>query len=256
MFRPRVVPCLLLRNAGLVKTVGFRKPRYIGDPLNAVRIFNEKNADELIFFDTTAARERRCISAEVVGAIGDEAFMPFTVGGGITELEQIRGLLNAGAERVSIATAAFEQADFVAEAARLFASSTIVVTIDYKRRWLRGLEVMIRGGRRPTGIDPVTAARRMEDAGAGELVLNSIDRDGTMAGYDLSTLQAVCEAVSIPVVACGGAGGHADFVAAVREGGAAAVAAGSMFVYHGPRKGILINYPTREELGGRWGGLF
>ena len=248
MFRPRVIPVLLLRNGGLVKTVGFDKARYIGDPINAVRIFNDLRADELVFLDILATRERRLISLDFVREVGEEANMPFAVGGGIRSLQDIRSILSEGAEKVVINTAAAENPDFIAEAADAFGSSTITVCIDVKKKLFGAAQTWIAAGTRATGYGPEEFARVAEDKGAGEIILQSITRDGTMEGYDLELLGRVSEAVSIPVVALGGAGGLDDLKSAYRETHASGLAAGSMFVFHGPKRGVLINYPDRAEM--------
>lgn len=248
MFRPRVIPCLLLRNKGLVKSVRFKDHKYIGDPINAVRIYNAKEADELIFLDITASAEQRTAPLDLIEKIADEAYMPFTVGGGIRSLSDIRTLLTLGAEKVSINTFAVTHPEFVREAADVFGSSTIVVSLDVKKRILGGYEIYIDGGRRRTGWHPVDFALEMERMGTGELLVNSIDQDGTMLGYDLDLVSQVANAVTIPVVACGGMGGLADLSEVVNEGNASAAAAGSYFVYYGRRKAVLINFPSQEEL--------
>ncbi|RLE42911.1 imidazole glycerol phosphate synthase subunit HisF [Candidatus Woesearchaeota archaeon] len=248
MLKIRVIPCLLLKGLGLVKTVQFKNPRYIGDPINAVRIFNEKEADELIFLDITASEERRVISLELVSKIAEECFMPFCVGGGIRTLEDIKQLLGAGAEKVAINTFAIEHPGFIKKASTMFGAQSIVVSIDAKRRKDGSYEVYTCGGKNPTGLDPLEVALRVEKNGAGEILLNSIDKDGTMEGYDIELIKSVARKLNIPVIACGGAGKLEHFYDAVKNGGASAVAAGSLFVYHGPRRAVLINYPSKEEL--------
>lgn len=248
MFRPRVIPCLLLRGLGLVKSVRFKDHRYIGDPINAVRIFNAKQADELVFLDILASRERRTPPIDLVRKIGDECFMPFAVGGGIRNLSDIRELLNAGAEKVVINSHAVEDPLFVRGATKAFGSSTIVVSIDAKRMRLGRFDVTIYGATKATGLNPVEFAKQMEEMGAGEIIINSVDRDGTMNGYDIGLTRSVATAVSVPVVALGGAGKIQDLADAVNTGKASAAAAGSLFVYHGRRRAVLINFPTKQEL--------
>jgi cyclase len=248
MFRPRVIPCLLLRNLGLVKTVRFKDARYIGDPINAVRIFNAKEADELIFLDIMATREKRKISLELVRKIGDETSMPFTVGGGIQSIEDISAIFNSGSEKVAINSYAVQKPAFIREAVAVFGSQSIVVSIDARKKTAGNYEVYTCGGCKGSGLDPVTVAKKMEEMGAGELLINSIDRDGTMSGYDLNLIRMVSNAVTVPIIACGGAGKLQDFAAAVKYGNASAVAAGSLFVYHGKRRAVLVNYPTKDEI--------
>jgi cyclase len=242
------MPVLLLKGVGLVKGVNFKNHTYLGDPLNAVRIFNTKEVDELVFLDITATAEGRTPDISLVEKIADECYMPFAVGGGINSVEQIREILSAGAEKVCINTAAIENPPFVSEAAKVFGSQSIVVSVDVKERVLRGNDVFTRSGLKPIGRNPVEAARQMQDAGAGEIMLTSIDREGTMKGYDIELTRNVADAVSIPVIASGGAGRLSDMADAVKLGGASAVSAGSFFVFHGPRRAVLINFPEKHEL--------
>lgn len=248
MIRTRVIPCLLLRNRGLVKTVKFKDPKYLGDPINIVRIFNDKEVDELVFLDITATVENRKPPFKLISEIASECFMPLGYGGGIKDLEDIRQILSLGAEKVAINSYAVEQPTFIRAAADRFGSQSIVVSIDVKKSLFGKYEVMTHSGKKATGLDPVKFAIEMEQMGAGELLLNSIDRDGTMQGYDLDLIRRVSQVVTIPVVACGGARAVQDLVSAVHQGGASAVAAGSMFVFHGPHRAVLINFPTAAEL--------
>jgi cyclase len=248
MLPPRVIPCLLLRNQGLVKTVGFKNPRYLGDPINVVRIFNDKEVDELVFLDILAARERRSPPFELISQIASECFMPLCYGGGVRTIPDIRRLLAIGIEKVAVNSFAHERPSFIREAADLFGSSSVIVSIDVKKRRFGGKEVVTNGGERWTGIDPVAFAVEMERQGAGELLLNSVDRDGSMTGYDLELVKQVSTAVSIPVIACGGAGSINDLGSAITFGGASAAAAGSLFVFHGPHRAVLITYPSPAEL--------
>jgi imidazole glycerol-phosphate synthase subunit HisF len=244
----RIIPCLLLRNNGLVKTIKFKDSVYIGDPINAVRIFNEKEVDELVFLDIDATREKREPSLNLIRKIAEECFMPFSYGGGICTLQQIEEIIKSGAEKIIINTQAFIRKEFIHEAAVRFGSSTIVVSIDVKKKLIGGQTVHINGGRQNTGKDPVEYAREMEEQGAGEIFINSIDRDGTMEGYDIELIRSVSGTVSIPVIACGGAGSTNDLKKAIKEGGASAAAAGSMFVFHGKRRAVLITYPSYNEI--------
>ncbi len=231
-----------------MKSVKFRDYTYIGDPINAVRIFNEKKADELLFLDIEATSEKRWPSIELVTALAEECLMPFAVGGGIDRLQIIHDILSAGAEKVSINTHAYQNPTLVKEAASRFGSQSILVSIDVKANLMGKQTVFVESGTRNTRLRPVEYAQRMADLGAGELLVNSIDRDGTMKGYDVALIREVADAVSIPVVAVGGAGGIADLREAVDLGHASAISAGSLFVYHGPRRGVLISFPTRDEL--------
>jgi cyclase len=248
VFRPRVIPVLLLRNGGLVKTEKFGAHRYIGDPINAVRIFNDHRADELVFLDILATREGRLISLDFVRDVGEEANMPFAVGGGIRTLTEIRSILSAGAEKVVLNSSAAANPDFIAQAADSFGSSTITVCIDVKQKRFGGPRTWTAGGTRATSYAPEEFARLAEEKGAGEIIVQSIVRDGTMEGYDIDLIRRVSETVTIPVVALGGAGGLDDLRRVYSETHASGLAAGSMFVFHGPKKGVLINYPDRAEL--------
>ena len=248
MYRPRLIPVLLLHNLGLVKSTKFTKNRYIGDPINAVKIFNDLEADELIFLDISANLANKCISLDFVKKVGLEANMPFSVGGGIKTLNEIESIINCGSEKIVLNTHAYSDSSLVHKASKAFGSSTIAVSMDVKKTFFRGDKVFVCSGSKSTGLNPVEYAKYIEDQGAGELIVNSIDRDGTMKGYDIDLIKQISESVSIPVVALGGAGTMRDFVQAIEEGCASAVAAGSFFVYHGPRKAVLIKYPTKEEL--------
>jgi cyclase len=247
VLRARVIPCLLLRNGGLVKTVKFAESKYVGDPINAVRIFNDKEVDELMFLDIGATPARAAPSFDLLRDIASEAFMPFGYGGGITTIEQVKRVFATGVEKVVINTAAATNPQLVTAAASLAGSASVVVSIDAKRSWLGAYSVFVNGGKTDTRQDPVEHARRMVDMGAGEILLNAIHRDGTMEGYDLELIRRVSAAVSVPVVAVGGAGRLADFRAAVAHG-ASAVGAGSLFVFHGKHRAVLITYPPYAEL--------
>jgi cyclase len=216
--------------------------------MNAVRIFNAREADELIFLDINASNENRIISNELVKKIGEEAYMPFAVGGGINNTDQMKSILQAGAEKIIINTAAVKDPELIRRAANKFGSSTLVVSIDVKKTLLKGNRVHINGGRKATKYNPVEFAVLAENLGAGEIMINSIDKDGTMQGYDINLIKEVSDSVAIPVIACGGAGNIEDLKEAHFNGHATALAAGSMFVYHGPRKAVLINYPDRSDI--------
>lgn len=248
MFRPRVIPVLLLKGSGLVKSVQFKNHRYIGDPINAVRIFNDLGADEIVFLDILATKEKRCISLDFIKNVGEEANMPFAAGGGIQTIEQIRNILHAGAEKVLINSQAALNPGFIRTVSDTFGSSTITVCIDVKKKFLGKENTWIVNATKSTGYSPEEFAVLMEKNGAGELIIQSIEQDGTMKGYDIELIRRVSEAVTIPVVALGGAGKTDDLSKAVYDGFASAVAAGSMFVYHGPRNAVLVNYPPQEQL--------
>jgi imidazole glycerol-phosphate synthase subunit HisF len=248
MYRPRVIPVLLLKNQGLVKSVKFKNHNYIGDPINAVKIFNDLRADELVFLDILASKENRTIPLSFVEKVGDECHMPFSVGGGLRTIEDIKKVIHAGAEKVVINTYAAENPSFIKEAAKEFGSSTIMVSMDVRKNFFGKETLYTLGGTYSTRYTPVEFAKLMEDNGAGEIIINSIDKDGTMQGYDLGLTKRVSQSVTIPVIACGGAGTPAHLTEGIKNAYASAVAAGSMFVYHGPRKAVLISYPTKKEL--------
>ncbi len=233
---------LLLHKLGLVKSVRFKDYRYIGDPINAVRIFNDSAADELVFLDIDATSEKRLISLDFVKKVGEEANMPFSAGGGIRTIKDIRNIIGSGAEKVIINSYAAENPDFISEAADTFGSSTIVVCIDTKKKIFRSNQTWIRNGSKSTGYLPVEFAKLMEEKGAGELIIQSIERDGSMKGYDLDIIREIAENTSIPIVALGGAGNLMHLKEAHSKAFATGVAAGSMFVYQGANKGVLINY--------------
>jgi cyclase len=244
----RVIPVLLVKDGKLVKTVRFKDPTYVGDPINALRIFNEKEVDELIFTDISATVERKPPPFDLIGKIASECFMPLAYCGGVRTIQDIRTILNLGVEKVGLNTLAVENSQFVKEASDLFGSQSIVVSIDVKKNKFGKYQVATHGGRKTHGIDPVSHAVLCARMGAGEILLNSIDLDGTMKGYDLDLLQQVTREMKVPVIACGGAGGLDDFVQAVQVGCASAVAAGSMFVFYGKHRAVLINYPSQREL--------
>ena len=248
MFRPRIIPVLLLKDLAIVKSVQFKNHKYIGDPINAVRIFNDLEADELVFLDIKASKRKRLISLDFVKAVGEESRMPFCVGGGITAIGDIKAIVAAGAEKVVLNTCAGRDPDFVKAASDEFGSSTIVVCIDVKRTLFGGKRTWIVGGTRNTRFSPLEFAKLMEDKGAGELIIQSIERDGTMEGYDIDLIRSISQAVSIPVIALGGAGRSEDLVDGYRYGFANGLAAGSLFVYQDRRRGVLINYPEKREV--------
>jgi len=247
MLATRVMPCLLLKDGALVKTIRFDNPGYVGDPTNAIRIYNEKEVDELVVLDITATPEAKGPAYKVIELFASECFMPVAYGGGLHAIGDIGRIFRMGIEKVILNTAAVENVALIKEASARFGAQAIVVSIDARRMASGGWEVMTRGGRQPSGLDPRAFAERMQEAGAGELFLTSIDRDGTMAGYDIELIRHVAPAVDIPVIACGGAGKTTHFRDAVAAG-ASAVAAGSMVVYFGRNRAVLISFPSRSEI--------
>ena len=248
MFRPRIIPVLLLQGNALVKSKGFKDFRYIGDPINAVKVFNDLKADELVFLDIEATKEKRTISTELVSQVGEEANMPFAVGGGIRNLDEIQNIIAKGAEKVIINTCAVENPKFIREASDNFGSSTIVVCIDVKKKFFSGEVVWRNSGSKSSKYSPKDFAKIIEENGAGEIIIQSINKDGTMSGYDLDLVKEISTAVAIPVVALGGAGNLEHMIEAYKKGFASALAAGSLFVFQGPNKGVLINYVEKSDL--------
>jgi cyclase len=248
MIRPRVIPALLLKGQGLVKTVKFEEPKYLGDPINIVRIFNDKEVDEIVLLDITATPENRAPQFDLLKNIASEAFIPLAYGGGIRSMDDVRKLLGIGIEKLIMNTSAVENPSLIREAADYAGSQAVVASMDVKKGLLGKYEVFTRCGQKKTGLDPVKHAVEMEKMGAGEIIVNSIDRDGAMQGYDLDLVRKVADAVNVPVVACGGAGNLAHVAEVIRQGHASAAAAGSMFVFQGPLRGVLISYPTQKEL--------
>ena len=248
MIRPRVIPCLLLRNRGLVKTVRFRDASYVGDPVNTVRIFNEKEVDELMLLDITATPGSKAPQLDVIEEVASECFMPLAYGGGIRTVEQVQQIMRLGVEKVVINTAAHEDPQLLRRAADRVGSQAVIASIDVGKTWLGKWVVYSACGTKKTGEDPVARAREVAALGAGEILLTSITQDGTMDGYDVELIRAVTQAVSVPVIASGGAGTLAHIQSAIRQGGASAAAAGSMVVYQGKNRAVLINFPTRSEL--------
>lgn len=247
--RPRLIPCLSITGMReLVKTTRFKNSRYLGDPINAVKIFNEKGVDELCVLDITASSEGRGPQMDYIRDIASEAFMPLSYGGGITSLEEIQQIFHVGYEKVVLNTAFYRTPELVTAAADYAGSQSIVVSIDVKTELLGRQNCYICDGREKTGENPVVLARRAEELGAGEILLNSVNSDGMMQGYDLGLVKSVAEAVTIPVIACGGAGKISDFKMVLSEGKAHAAAAGSLFVYYGDEKAVLINFPEEKEL--------
>ena len=248
MTRARVMPCLLLRGQGLVKTRKFKEPVYLGDPVNAVRIFSEKEVDELVILDIDASREGREPDYEVIAEIAGECFMPVAYGGGVRTLEQARRLIRCGVEKVVINTAATESYEVIPETAQVFGRQAVVGAIDVKKTLMGGYRVMAKSASIEVRTPLDEHVQALVTAGVGEIFLNSVDRDGMMEGYDMPLIRRVAQQVNVPVVACGGAGTLEHLVAAVHEGGASAAAAGSMFVFHGKHRAVLITYPNPAEL--------
>ncbi|GEM55131.1 imidazole glycerol phosphate synthase subunit HisF [Flavobacterium branchiophilum NBRC 15030 = ATCC 35035] len=248
MYKPRVIPVLLLKDYGLVKSINFKKHRYIGDPINAVKIFNDLKADELVFLDINATKDNKIIDLDFVKKVGEEANMPFSVGGGIKTLDNIESILKIGVEKCIIGTFAIENPNFIKDASDRFGSSTIGVCIDVKKDFFGREYVYYRNGSKKANLAIEDFAKLMQEKGAGELIIQSIDNDGTKRGYNLELIDKISKLVSIPIVALGGAKNIDSMQELHKKTVVNGFAAGSMFVYHGNRDGILINYPDKEEL--------
>ena len=246
--RARVIPVLLLRNESLVKTVRFGKFTYVGDPANTVRIFNELEVDELIFLDITASRERRSPNFKVLADIANECFMPLAYGGGITSLDQAKAIFDIGFEKIAINTQAVENPHLIGEIVAHYGSQAVIASVDVKKDFFLRYTVRILAGRRNTNREPVSWAKEVEEMGAGEILLTSIDREGTWDGFDLALVREVADAVTIPVIAHGGAGKIEHIAEAVKYGSASAVALGSKVVFQKKGMGVLVNFPDQKIL--------
>jgi cyclase len=248
MLRARLIPTLLLKGRGLYKTVKFKNETYVGDPINAVRIFNDKAVDELILLDIDAHRRGDGPNFALIADIASEAFVPLCYGGGVTRLDEFERLFKLGIEKVAVNSAAVGGMDLILQAARVFGSQSVVVGLDVRKTLFGRNERYVKSASVPTRESAVDAARKAEQAGAGELLLYSVDRDGTGQGYDVALSREVCNAVRIPVIACGGASKIADMVAVIRDGHAASAAAGSLFVFQGKHRAVLITYPDEQTI--------
>jgi len=247
MKRVRIIPALLIQKGGLVKSVKFKDHKYVGDPINAVKIFNEKEVDEIVILDISATAEKRPPAIRQIKEIASEAFMPLGYGGGISKLDEIRELVSAGVEKVIINTAAYYNPQLISDGAKYIGSQSMVVSMDVKKNLWGKYKVYVQNGSKNTNASPVEYAQKMEKAGAGEILLNAIDRDGTFSGYDNELIKLVSSSVQIPVVAIGGANNVDDFLLAVRNG-ASGLSAGSLFVFQMPHRAVLISYPSQQEL--------
>ena len=248
MLRTRIIPTLLLRNESLVKTRRFGRFTYVGDPCNTVRIFNELEVDELVFLDITATREDRAPNLALLTDIANECFMPLGYGGGIRRFEDAKAILRLGFEKIILNSYALENPQFIAQLAEHFGSQAVIVSIDVKRTFFGRNRVFTRAGTLNTSRDPIEWAQEVESLGAGEILLTSMDREGTWEGFDLELVRGVAQAVNIPVIAHGGAGSVADLGRVVRQASASAVAIGSMVVFQKKGMGVLINFPDPVEI--------
>jgi len=248
MLRPRIIPCLLVKDGGLVKTRKFGEPKYVGDPINAVKIFNEKEVDELIVVDIDATIEGRGPDYSLIRNLAAECNMPLCYGGGVTSVDQVDQIISLGVEKVAMSAAVVSDPDVVRKAAEVVGGQSIVAVMDVtKSRFRNRYEVHTHNGTKKTGITPPEFARRAEDLGAGEVVANSIDRDGIMQGYDLDLIRTARESITLPVTALGGTGSLEEIGGLIKSFGIIGAAAGSLFVFKGMYRAVLINYPSHEE---------
>jgi cyclase len=248
MLRPRIIPCLLIKNGGLVKTVQFGSPKYVGDPLNAVRIFNEKTVDELMVVDIDATAHDREPDYDVIKNLAAECRMPLCYGGGVKTADQIQRIISLGVEKVAVSSAAINNPELLTEAAEKVGSQSVVVVMDVKKKKFRSkYEVYTHNGSKATGICPVEFTKKITALGCGEVVVNSIDRDGVMKGYDIDLISQVRDATSLPLTVLGGAGSLHDIADLIGRFGIIGAAAGSLFVFKGVYRAVLINYPNPAE---------
>lgn len=248
MLRSRIIPCLLIRNKGLVKTVQFKDSKYVGDPINAVKIFNEKEVDELIVLDIDATMEGREPDFNMIQNLANESRMPLCYGGGVKTVEHAKQIIHLGAEKVALSSAVIKTPDLVKAIGKAVGVQSVIVILDVKKKGLFGkYQVYTHNGTKPTGKDPMELAMQFEKLGIGEIVINSIDNDGIMKGYDLKLIDLVRDAINLPMTVLGGAGTLNDIKEIVRKYKVIGVAAGSIFVFKGKYKAVLINYPNEEE---------
>lgn len=248
MLQTRVIPVLLLRNDALVKTVQFKNANYIGDPINTVRIFNELEVDELVFLDISATAEKRQPNLKILSEIANECFMPLAYGGGLADFESVKKIFSIGFEKVVLNTAMHINPSFVTQIAGHYGNQAVVASIDVKKSFFGKHEVWSHAGKINTKKNPVAWAQQLEQHGAGEILLTSIDHEGTWRGFDIDLIKEVSDAVSIPVIAHGGSGSISDIGKAVKQGYASAVALGNMVVYQQKNMGVLVNFPDKNEL--------
>jgi cyclase len=247
MLYPRIIPCLLVHDKGLVKTVKFSDPKYVGDPINAVRIFNEKEVDELIVLDIDATVENREPDYKMIENLASECRMPLCYGGGIKTVEQAEKIFSLGVEKIAISSAAIENPELIQEIAERVGSQSMVVVLDVKKNFFGGYEVLTHNGKKKTGINPVKYLQTLQKLGIGEIVINSIDNDGVMKGYDMNIIEEIHNVAKVPLTAIGGASCLEDIGKLINKFGIIGIAAGSLFVFKGKYKAVLINYPSHED---------
>lgn len=247
MLRPRIIPSLLYHDKGLVKTVNFKSPKYVGDPINAVRIFNEKQVDELAFFDIDATVLGKEPDYVLIEKLANQSRMPLCYGGGVKTKEQAQRIFSLGIEKIALSSAIIQNPKLVTEIAERVGSQSVIVVLDVKKKVFGGYELYTHNGKKATGINPLKLAAEMQQLGAGEIIINSIDQDGSMKGYDMPLIEKVAGVTSLPLTVLGGAGSLQDIEKVIEKHGVIGVAAGSLFVFKGPYKAVLINYPSQTE---------
>ena len=245
---PRIIPCLLLTKHGLYKTKGFKNRKYVGDIINAIKIFNDKGVDEIIILDIDATQNNYSIDFSAIQQMASECFVPLAYGGGVTDLSQVDKLIKLGIEKIVIGSAAHTKPQMISDIARVYGSQSVIVSIDVKQDLFGKYSVVYKSGNIRTSVSPLDFARQVVDLGAGELVLQNVTRDGTRKGYDIALIKQIADSIAVPVIALGGAGSIDDLRLGLQVGRASAVAAGSLFVFHGKHEAVLITYPSQQEL--------
>jgi cyclase len=247
MLRPRIIPSLLIQDNGLVKTVNFKNPKYVGDPINAVRIFNEKEVDELAIFDIDATVKDNEPNYSLIERLASQSMMPLCYGGGVKTVEQAQRIFSLGIEKIALSSSVLQNPELITAISERVGSQSVIVVLDVKKKLLGSYEVYTHNGKKATGINPIKFAEEAQELGAGEIVINSIDKDGVMKGYDLDLIAKVREKITLPMTVLGGAGSLEDIEKVIGIHGVIGVAAGSLFVFKGPYKAVLINYPNQLE---------
>lgn len=247
MLRPRIIPSLLVHDSGLVKTVNFKNPKYVGDPINAVRIFNEKEVDELAVFDIDATVLGKEPDYVLIEKLANQSRMPLCYGGGVKTVEQAQKIFGLGIEKIALSSAVMENPNLITQITDRVGSQSVIVVMDIKKKFLGGYEIYTHNGKKATGLNPIAFAEKAEKLGAGEIVINSIDQDGAMKGFDMNLIDKITEKITIPVTVLGGAGSLQDIKKVIDKYGIIGVAAGSLFVFKGIYKAVLINYPAKKE---------
>jgi cyclase len=247
MLRPRIIPSLLVHDKGLVKTVKFKNSKYVGDPINAVKIFNEKEVDELAVFDIDATVLNKEPDYDLIEKLANQSRMPICYGGGVKTVEQAQKIFGLGIEKIALSSSVISNENLITEISRRVGSQSVIVVLDVKKKVFGNYEIYIHNGKKSTGINPVSFAKKAQELGAGEIIINSIDQDGVMKGYDMNLINKIREVITIPLTVLGGAGSLNDIKEVISKHNVIGVAAGSLFVFKGKYKAVLINYPTIEE---------